>query len=295
MDKTTLLSLKNERIKSYLNSRGITDEIILNHQIDFDGLRIIIPIMDINGKKIFNKYRKDPISEDSLPKYTYDRGASVQLYNIQKLNSSSEVIICEGEFDCLCLEANGFNAVTSTGGSMSFQEEWAILFKDKDVYVCFDNDPAGLSGIMKVCDFIPHAKYIPLPPEVGLHGDITDYFTKLKKTKDDFRNLMKFSKPIIISKPTETPKKKKLYGDTDLKKAKTYPIQYLLKDKINYQGFTKCPFHNEKTASMRCYPNNRFYCFGCGKTGDPIDIVMHLENVSLKEAIKIILKKDESR
>lgn len=34
------------------------------------------------------------------------------------------------------------------------------------------------------------------------------------------------------------------------------------------KGFMRCPFHNEKTASLKLYPEHRgFYCFGCGAGG----------------------------
>ncbi|MBD9268378.1 MAG: DNA primase, partial [[Ruminococcus] torques] len=30
-----------------------------------------------------------------------------------------------------------------------------------------------------------------------------------------------------------------------------------------------CPFHNDRTPSMKV--DSRFYCFGCGASGDVID------------------------
>ena len=41
---------------------------------------------------------------------------------------------------------------------------------------------------------------------------------------------------------------------------------------INRAGFCRCPFHAEKTASMKIYAQS-FYCFGCGAGGDVIDFV----------------------
>ena len=54
---------------------------------------------------------------------------------------------------------------------------------------------------------------------------------------------------------------------------------------INRRGFICCPFHNEKTASMKIYTNgNGFYCFGCGVGGDVINFVMRLDNLDFKTA-----------
>lgn len=48
-------------------------------------------------------------------------------------------------------------------------------------------------------------------------------------------------------------------------------------------GFISCPFHKEKTASMKIYKDS-FYCFGCGISGDIFHFVERMENLSFKEA-----------
>lgn len=40
-----------------------------------------------------------------------------------------------------------------------------------------------------------------------------------------------------------------------------------------------CPFHNEKTASMKLY-HDHFYCFGCGEHGDVIKLTGKLLGLS---------------
>lgn len=47
----------------------------------------------------------------------------------------------------------------------------------------------------------------------------------------------------------------------------------------------RCPLHNEKTASFTVYPNNTFYCFGCGASGDIIKFVQLYFGIGFKEAI----------
>lgn len=55
--------------------------------------------------------------------------------------------------------------------------------------------------------------------------------------------------------------------------------------KPNRAGFICCPFHNERTASMRIYKKD-FHCFGCGANGDVFTFVQMYECVSFKEAYK---------
>ena len=53
----------------------------------------------------------------------------------------------------------------------------------------------------------------------------------------------------------------------------------------NRNGYVCCPFHNERTASLKIYPNsNSFYCFGCGAGGDVIDFVRQLYGLDFKQA-----------
>lgn len=60
-------------------------------------------------------------------------------------------------------------------------------------------------------------------------------------------------------------------------------------DRYGYKpqkGFISCPFHNEKTPSLRIYTDtNTFYCFGCGMGGDVISFVAHLFKIDFGSAI----------
>lgn len=51
----------------------------------------------------------------------------------------------------------------------------------------------------------------------------------------------------------------------------------------NRSGFICCPFHEEKTASMKIYQDS-YYCFGCGAHGDIFDFVGKMENITFREA-----------
>ena len=48
-----------------------------------------------------------------------------------------------------------------------------------------------------------------------------------------------------------------------------------------------CPFHNDHHPSMKVYPDH-YYCFGCHDSGDVIDFVGKLFNLSPYEAAKKI-------
>lgn len=53
----------------------------------------------------------------------------------------------------------------------------------------------------------------------------------------------------------------------------------------NRAGFICCPFHGEKTASMKIYDRS-YHCYGCGAHGDVIDFVAGMDRCGFEEAFK---------
>lgn len=51
---------------------------------------------------------------------------------------------------------------------------------------------------------------------------------------------------------------------------------------VNRHGMACCPFHDDKSPSMKL--DERYYCFGCGATGDAIDLAARLLDLTPKEA-----------
>lgn len=194
-------------IKSYLNSRGISDAVIERSGISWDGHRIAIPVRDSQGNILFKKYRRDPSLSEG-PKYSYDKGATAALFNSETLRNASTVIITEGELDALVLESQGLPAVSSTGGSGTFLREWNELFREKQVFVCYDNDAAGVAGAIKVSSIIPHAQVIELPDLGGKVKDVTDFFQVAPTPFIDFTVLA--SKARMYRVPGEEAKIKEL-------------------------------------------------------------------------------------
>ena len=59
--------------------------------------------------------------------------------------------------------------------------------------------------------------------------------------------------------------------------------------RVKRNGMCRCPFHDDSTPSMKL--DRRYYCFGCGATGDVIDFVSQLRGIGSKEAA-ILLAQD---
>ncbi len=289
------------RIREYLHGRGIPDAVIDAHLLGWDGARITIPIPDKAGKVASFKFAKDP--EDTGPgaKMLASRGARLELYGWEQiLSQPAQLILCEGEFDRLVLEAQGFRAVTSTGGARNFRPEWAQDFAAiPEVYICFDRDEPGRQGVMKIGQLIPHAKVIELPEEVGEGGDVTDFFVRLGRSREDFTRLLGEARPVPPPSPVpldKLPRDGKFEADSPLRQRierlkEAMPIADLVRRYVPLTGSEgslagRCPFHEDRTPSFAVYPRTgTFYCFGCGKRGDVITFLREIEHLSFAQAL----------
>lgn len=53
---------------------------------------------------------------------------------------------------------------------------------------------------------------------------------------------------------------------------------------INSRGFALCPFHKEKTASLKVY-DDHWHCYGCNEGGDVITFLCKINNITIKELL----------
>ena len=204
------------------------------------------------------------------------------------------IIICEGEFDRLVLEARGFAAVTSTAGAGTFLPEWASYFRDiPDVCLCFDNDDAGRNGAARVAALIPLAYVVTWPPEAPNGGDVTDFFVALGRNADDFRTLLRAAQPLPLRMPMpvvgQSPR-----TATDVDQVKYSVViedivaRYLELTCRGRNYVAHCPFHEDRTPSFVVYPATRsFHCFGCRAHGDVLTFLMKIEHLTFREALRI--------
>lgn len=190
-----------ERIRAYLNQRGINDAIIDQQKLgwgEFYGRSwIIIPVTNSEGSYTLLKLRKDPEdTSDAAKMMVYPKGASHEIYGWELLKHQlSSLVVCEGEFDRLVLISNGIPAITSTGGAGTFKDEWMQhLFKAENIYLCFDRDEAGKTGAAKILGKLleldhENAFRIDLPDMGESRKDVTDFFTSHSGNVDAFMGL----------------------------------------------------------------------------------------------------------
>jgi hypothetical protein len=98
-------------------------------------------------------------------------------------------VLCAGEKDMAVARSHGFNAITITGGE-NMKPIMPAYFKNRLVAICYDNDDAGKSGAIKIADFLfKHGAIVKVVQTfhkgMELKEDITDYFNKYRKTRND--------------------------------------------------------------------------------------------------------------
>ena len=191
-----------EKIKNYLNNRGISDDIISKYKIgyksEYGSWWITIPIKDINGNYSFFKLRQDPqYGKDKITWPNNSEGA--QIYDWDSLiMASDKILIAEGEMDALLMKSKGIQCISGTHGAGTTKDIWMEHFKQEiEYFICYDNDDAGKNGAKKMAEKLyknncKKIKIIELPEEVGEKGDLGDYVMRLNLPIDDL--FTKYSK-----------------------------------------------------------------------------------------------------
>lgn len=311
-------------IISWFASRKLRPETLEKFNVSWNGSQIVIPIKNPDGKTLFNKYRRDPNVETG-PKYQNQKGSSAYLFNFNP--DWNEVVIVEGELDCMLLSQYNINCTTSTGGAGTFPKLWRSIFENKKVYIFVDNDAAGWKSAIRINAVIPHALIIPHPRH-WTGKDVTDFFRQhslkefnelkdhayhlrlyadtLKEVKKELEYcvilrrslngsdlstdiLEEYVRQLNVRKEQLARTHKYIKKSNEIEELKKVPMDRIIM--FNPAGFAPCPFHNEKTPSFKYYPaTNTGHCFGCNQNADVIDIVQKLKDCSFTDALTILKK-----
>jgi hypothetical protein len=179
-------------IWTHLGSIGLSEAVIHRYRLGWDGDRITIPIANRDRKVTFFRLARGPGDTTGAAEITSSRGAYPELYGWEHLGFKREnLVICDGEFDRLVLEAHDIPAVTAVAGDGKFLEAWAVSFAEvENLFVCFHNDEPGGRRARRVARFIPQCRVVQLPTEVGQSGTVTDFFITLARSREDFLGLL---------------------------------------------------------------------------------------------------------
>ncbi len=283
-----------------LNERGIPDTFIEKYLLGWNGKDITIPIADRDGDIVFFKYAKSPQSGPCADAIQADSNSLVELYGWDTLlRQPARVVITGDEFSRLVLEAHGFPAVASTGGSESFEEEWAKHFEGiEHVYVCLSRGKSGARGAARIAALIPKARVVELPEEVGEGGEVLDFFVRLKKNRAQFGALLRAAE-VREFQAHEGAQPMPAIGRS-WKRAERLKSEVSITfvigryTNLRHAGdhlLGRCPLHEDQHPSLHVFPETQsFHCFGCGEGGDVLTFLQKKENLTFGQALEALEK-----
>ena len=180
----------NKRAIKYLLGRGITEESIDRFKLGvtrrYNQDWISIPSYEKGIPKLL-KFRKLPPDENpEMDKCIREEGGKSILFNGDAIDKFDEVVVTEGEIDCITLLQNGYeNVVGVTVGAGTLKSDWydQLLTKTK-ISLIFDADKVGQKAARNVWATrlgIDRCYNVLLPQD----EDINSFFMKYDKNMFD--------------------------------------------------------------------------------------------------------------
>lgn len=181
------------------------------------GGRLVFPVKDKSGRVVAFSGRQ-LVEDKKSGKYVNSPETAIfkkgkTLYGFDKASSrivkspTREVIICEGQIDCIRLQTMGYgNAVASQG--TAFTEDHALMLKRvaDNAVLCFDDDSAGHKATNKTAEILLE-KNIPVRVVSLPDGSDPDSFLQTKGA-DAFRRLIDDKSESIVAFQVRTERAK---------------------------------------------------------------------------------------
>lgn len=321
----TTMTSQEKWVRWLTEERHISPEVIHEAMLVPEQNWLSIPVFDQSKDILFYKHRRAPWIEAG-PKYRYDAGATSSLYGVETLGTvNSFVIITEGELDALAIRSLGLKAVSTTGGSGTWKQEWSdwLTNSTHTIIIAYDADEAGVRGALKVAGMTrgAHIAWIPVqygkdPTEIIHNGGkeelLASFDMAVAYQMDDLKKLKEYllkERNEIMNDPSRTPfhidlalswvtkeiltdmtnqarTVRKSESNDAIERAKSYPINQIIK--VDRWGKALCPFHDDKNPSMHVYKDNHAYCFVCETRADSIAVYRQVHSCSFVDAVKFL-------
>ena len=183
-DRIKEVTALTDECKKYILSRAVEEHIILKHGVRSYKGDIAFPYYKYES--VLGYKTRKPVKDPGKPKMRSIPGSKPYLYNFHNLSDSfEELIICEGEFDCMIIDQCGFNNVVSVGAganSLGSLIEQAKEFLDKyeNLIIVSDNDEAGSNMDEKFTEMFGDKARL-IDKKLYVMNDINEQYFKLGK------------------------------------------------------------------------------------------------------------------
>jgi len=174
-----------DRIKKL---KGLKDSTIDRFKIGYNPMskRYTIPIMSADEKICHNIRFYDPDDPTGKFKMISVKGSGeVRLFPLNHFRDMYDnLIYCEGEWDAIIANQNGYNVLTPTGGVGTWKDYYIEKFSGKNVSIVFDCQDVSRIAAKKISKEIKKVANWVKIIDLGLKDkeDISDWFIKYDKT-----------------------------------------------------------------------------------------------------------------
>ena len=175
--------MKDSGLIKFRENKGATDEF---------WNRVMVPILDINGKVIAFGGR---VIGDGLPKYintketaVFDKSHNLFAMNLARRSKRRGIIICEGYMDVISMHQAGFdNAVASLGTAFTIGQASIIKRYTDEVYLAYDSDGAGTNATLKAIGILRDVGLVTRFISMSPYKDPDEFIQNLGKDEYEKR------------------------------------------------------------------------------------------------------------
>jgi hypothetical protein len=185
---------------AWLNERrGINEQTVRHFKLGHDGQRYYIPIRNEDGQCVNIRRYKANARRASEKMISWREGfGAARLFPVDvvvRVDLNQPVFLLEGEMDLILAVQHNLNAITTTGGAGTWKSEWNERFRDRTVYICYDNDQAGASGAHNIARQLTgiarEVRVVVWPYSEPEGFDLTDYIHGNGQTIEDLIELVR--------------------------------------------------------------------------------------------------------
>lgn len=266
--------------------------------------RLVFPII-VKNRVI--DHRAYTMEKGVQPKSKSDFGVTAGLvlpYHLW-INNDEDTVICEGEKDMLFARAHGYNAI-SLGGCNNIPHTMLEAFRDRTVYIVYDNDNPGRAGATKLANALYSVTKHIYIADIGKFvkenkEDITDFFVKYKYTKNDFDTMLEDA--VLFDTAAQESYIKASYPEVSLNEASTTYLGKIVRTNVqvmatfedqysvpSYAMITKVETGTKKEYNLHTKGDTEYWSLSKRNFEDILNLTdNNLKEYQIKENLKQIV------
>ena len=192
--------IPDSTVNDWFSGRGISEDTVKAYMIGQQGNTIIFPFKSPSGELELIKYRNlDEESKTGKKKIWSNEDPDYHLFGWQSIkDNDKEVVITEGEIDCMSYYQQGYAALSIPQGAGDGEKQQAWIRNDFDrlerfrvIYISMDMDEPGQKAIQPIISALgqERCKIVNLGEfkdanEAHINGELLEKYLKVSQTKD---------------------------------------------------------------------------------------------------------------